>query len=101
MARKEPKRTEPVFIDMPPNDDWIRYISWDFYASDEEGRHKPIETIDELLSLMGTSRYAPVKEQLKAIEWFMTKVPSAKAMPQHLRKQLKEYLEELRKERQP
>jgi hypothetical protein len=73
------------------NEDWIRYVSWDFYVSDEKGRRKLVTTLEDLKKWLGVTDDMPVREQARKIEWFMTKVPSYHAMPKTLKKEFKEW----------
>ncbi len=86
-----PRELTPKEIDlMIMNEDWIRYVSWDFYVTDEKGRRKLVTTLEDLKKWLGVTDDMPVREQARRIEWFMTKVPSYHTMPKPLKKEFKE-----------
>jgi hypothetical protein len=80
------------------NEDWIRYVSWDFYVTDEKGRRKLVTTLEDLKKWLGVTDDMPAREQARKIEWFMTKVPSYNAMPKALKKEFKEWARKVLKD---
>jgi hypothetical protein len=88
-----PRELTPEEIDlMIMNEDWLRYVSWDFYVTDEKGRRKLVTTLEDLKKWLGVTDDMPAREQALKIEWFMTKVPSYYAMPKPLKKEFKEWV---------
>jgi hypothetical protein len=74
------------------NEDWIRYVSWDFYVTDKKGRRKLVTTLEDLKKWLGVTDDMPVREQARKIVWFMTKVPSYRAMLKPLKKEFREWV---------
>jgi hypothetical protein len=96
-----PRDLTPEEIDlMLMNEDWLRYMSWDFYVTDEKGRRKLVTTLEDLKKWLGVTDDMPVREQALKIEWFMTKVPSYYAMPKTLKKEFKVWACKVLKEAQ-
>jgi hypothetical protein len=88
-----PRELTPEEIDlMIMNEDWLRYVSWDFYVTDEKGRRKLVTTLKDLKKWLGVTDNMPAREQALKIEWFMTKVPSYRAMPKPLKKEFREWV---------
>jgi len=69
------------------NEDWIRYVSWDFYVDDEKGRRKLVTTLEDLKKWLGIYDDMPLEVQARKIEWFMTEVPSYHGMPKKLKRE--------------
>ncbi|MFZ8852384.1 MAG: hypothetical protein ACO2PL_09780 [Armatimonadota bacterium] len=85
-----PRDLTPEEIDlMLMNEDWLRYMSWDFYVTDEKGRRKLVTTLEDLEKWLGGTDDMPAREQARKIAWFMTKVPSYHAMPKSLKKEFR------------
>jgi hypothetical protein len=94
-----PRELTPEEIDlMIMNEDWIRYVSWDFYVTDEKGRRKLVTTLEDLKKWLGVTDDMPAREKALKIEWFMTKVPSYNAMPKSLKKEFKEWARKVLKD---
>jgi hypothetical protein len=94
-----PRELTPEEIDlMIMNEDWLRYVSWDFYVTDKKGRRKLVTTLEDLKKWLGVTDDMPAREQARKIEWFMTKVPSYYAMPKSLKKEFKEGARKVLKE---
>jgi hypothetical protein len=88
-----PRELTPEEIDlMLMNEDWLRYMSWDFYVTDKKGRRKLVTTLEDLKKWLGVTDDMPVREQARKIVWFMTKVPSYRAMPKPLKKEFREWV---------
>jgi hypothetical protein len=49
------------------NEDWIRYVSWDFYVTDKKGRRKLVTTLEDLKKWLGVTDDMPVREQARKI----------------------------------
>ena len=59
-----PRELTPEEIDlMIMNEDWLRYVSWDFYVTDEKGRRKLVTTLEDLKKWLGVTDDMPVREQ--------------------------------------
>jgi hypothetical protein len=59
-----PRELTPEEIDlMIMNEDRLRYVSWDFYVTDEKGRRKLVTTLEDLKKWLGVTDDMPVREQ--------------------------------------